>query len=89
MLSDFVKSEQEMLDDLLRGLSDGAVELAAGNGPKFLNAVALRVSPPRPSTGTQGKPAPASDAPNAAPVQKRAAESPRSPFEKLKDHFRK
>ncbi|TMV91239.1 aminoacyl-tRNA hydrolase [Thioclava sp. BHET1] len=89
VLSDFAKSEQDMLDDLLRGISDGAVELAAGNGPKFLNAVALRVSPPRPSTGTQGKPASASDAPNAAPVQKRAAESPRSPFEKLKDHFRK
>lgn len=51
VLHDFAKADQEWLDSLLRGLSDGAPFLAAGDGAKFSNAVALRTAPPRPSTG--------------------------------------
>ncbi|TNF12138.1 MAG: aminoacyl-tRNA hydrolase [Rhodobacteraceae bacterium] len=85
VLNDFPKAEQDMLDDLLRGISDGAPALAAGESSKFLNAVSLRVAPPRSSTGT--KPPEKTDTPT--PKKKEAAENTRSPFDKLKDHFRK
>jgi len=49
VLQAFAKADQDWLEDLLRGLSDGAPELAAGKPDRFLNAVALRVSPPRSS----------------------------------------
>ncbi|KUP92470.1 aminoacyl-tRNA hydrolase [Tritonibacter horizontis] len=52
VLHDFPKSDQGWLDDLLRGLSDGAAELGRGDSGKFMNAVALRVAPPRSSTGS-------------------------------------
>ncbi|WP_417808952.1 aminoacyl-tRNA hydrolase [Thioclava sp.] len=89
VLGDFAKAEGELLDDLLRGISDGAPALAAGEGAKFLNAVALRVTPPRASTGT-AKPVTA-PAPAAAPPapDKKEATPARSPFERLKDHFKK
>ncbi|NIZ10282.1 aminoacyl-tRNA hydrolase [Pseudooceanicola sp. HF7] len=54
VLADFAKADQDWLDDLLRGISDGAAELAGGDAGKFQNAVALRVNPPRSSTGTAG-----------------------------------
>lgn len=85
VLSDFAKADQEWLDDVLRGCSDGAAALADGEAAKFSNAVALRVAPPRSSTGTKapdgGKPAPAKAA-------QEAQEDTRSPFEKLRDKFR-
>ncbi|MDF1620981.1 aminoacyl-tRNA hydrolase [Pseudothioclava nitratireducens] len=86
VLSDFAKAEAGMLDDLLRGISDGAPALATGEGPKFLNAVSLRTAPPRSSTGA-AKPETAPPAP--APQKEKAATDTRSPFDKLKDHFRK
>ncbi|MEF9601949.1 aminoacyl-tRNA hydrolase, partial [Paracoccus sp. PXZ] len=43
VLSDFAKAEQAGLDDLLRGISDGAAALAAGDDARFMNAVAARV----------------------------------------------
>lgn len=51
VLHDFAKAEQDWLDDLLRGLSDGAAALAEGDGQKFMNAVSLRTAPPRSSGG--------------------------------------
>ena len=57
VLRDFAKADQDWLDDVLRGISDGASHLAAGDSGKFMNAVALRVNPPRSST-TQPKPKP-------------------------------
>ncbi len=81
VLSDFAKADQDWLDDLLRGISDGAADLAAGDNGRFLNAVALRVAPPRSSGGTKAKPEqPAKTEP--------AAEDPRSPMEKLMDKFK-
>lgn len=50
VLSDFAKADREWLDDMLRGVSDGAAALAEGDTARFSNAVALRMAPPRPST---------------------------------------
>lgn len=54
VLRDFPKADEGWLDDVLRGIGDGAPALAAGETGKFMNAVALRVSPPRSGTGTKG-----------------------------------
>lgn len=53
VLSDFAKAEEAGLDDLLRGISDGAAALAAGTDGKFMNAVAARTLPAR-NSGTGG-----------------------------------
>jgi PTH1 family peptidyl-tRNA hydrolase len=54
VLSNFGKDEAEWLEDVLRGVSDGAAALAGGEGARFLNAVALRVAPPRSGGGGAG-----------------------------------
>ncbi len=105
VLSDFAKADQIWLDDLLRGISDGAVALAAGDGARFLNAVALRVNPPRASSGTQtgrahgggkGAAAAAEAATGKAPPSSPRIDPPeavapdsRSAMEKLMDRFRR
>jgi len=85
VLHDFAKADADWLEDLLRGISDGAAALAAGDGQKFMNAVSLRTAPPRSSTtkekGEAAQPAPAPPAP--APL-----EDGRSPMQKLLDRFR-
>ncbi len=83
VLHDFAKADQDWLEDLLRGISEGAVALAAGDGAKFANAVALRVAPPRSGTGVAGpevvvKPEP----------EKPVVEDARSPMQRLLDRFR-
>jgi PTH1 family peptidyl-tRNA hydrolase len=82
VLSDFAKSDQAWLDDMMRGIAEGAPMLAAGEGPKFLNAVAQRMAPPKPP-----KPAPAA---TEAPVAAKPAAAPdtRNPLERLIDRFR-
>lgn len=85
VLRDFPKADHGWLDDLLRGISDGAPALAAGEGPKFLNAVSLRVAPPRSGGGTAKKAAP-EPAPATAPEPE--ARDARSPLQKLVDRFR-
>ena len=97
VLSDFAKADADWLDDLLRGLSDGAPALAAGDTAGFQNAVALRTALPRSGTGSgtgsEAKPKPKTprepvpDAPPAPP----AAEDPdpaKSPLQRLMDRFR-
>ncbi|WP_114286478.1 aminoacyl-tRNA hydrolase [Candidatus Halocynthiibacter alkanivorans] len=54
VLHDFAKADENWLDDVMRGICDGAVSLAADDTSRFLNAVALRVSPPRSSTSRPG-----------------------------------
>jgi PTH1 family peptidyl-tRNA hydrolase len=78
VLSDFGKSEQAWLDDLLHGISDGAPLLALGDAAKFMNAVALKTVPPR------------SSAPKATPKTAPPAEvkDERSALQKLMDRFR-
>ncbi|NBE06604.1 aminoacyl-tRNA hydrolase [Paragemmobacter ruber] len=55
VLNDFAKADREWLDDLLRGISDGAPFLADGDGARFMNAVALRTAPPRSSDKAESR----------------------------------
>lgn len=79
VLHDFAKADQDWLDDLMRGLSDGAAHLAADEGQKFMNAVALRTAPPRSSDKPKAEP---------KPVVAEPAPDARSPMQKLLDRFR-
>jgi PTH1 family peptidyl-tRNA hydrolase len=81
VLSDFTKSDQDWLDDLMRGISDGAPALAGGDDARFMNAVALRMKPP-----AKAKPAGQPASPDQA--EERPAEDLRSPLQKLMDKFR-
>ena len=82
VLRDFPKADAEWLDDELRGISDGIADLVAGDGGKFLNAIALRVAPPRSS---KSAPKPKASAPEAKPEP---APDTRSAIQKLVDKFR-
>lgn len=104
VLADFAKAEQNWLDDLMRGISDGAAHLAEGDNGKFQNAVALRVNPPRSSGGQKGDQAKAgksqgaqakTDAPKSDKSTAKAATKPttdqpdtRSAMERLLDKFK-
>jgi len=81
VLKDFAKADQVWLDDLLRGVSDGAPELAAGDSGKFLNAVALLMKPARLQKDKQPKPA-------IKPAAETEPTDTRSPLQKLADRFR-
>ena len=81
VLSDFAKSDQDWLDDLMRGLSDGAAALASDDRARFANTVALRTAPARKTQVP--KPAVAEPAP-AAP---QPADT-RSALQKLMDRFK-
>lgn len=85
VLKDFAKADANWLDDLMRGISDGATALAGGDGAKFLNAVALRLTPPRSSTA-KAAPAPA-DRP-AAPTPIEPVPDTRTILQKLAEKFR-
>jgi PTH1 family peptidyl-tRNA hydrolase len=81
VLHDFAKSDDAWLEDVLRGISDGAPFLAMGDAAKFMNAVGMRLTPPRAGLGK----APAE--PQAvAPVPD--PEDNRSSLQKLMDRFR-
>ncbi|MBJ6372648.1 aminoacyl-tRNA hydrolase [Sedimentitalea arenosa] len=87
VLHDFHKADADWLDDLLRGISEGAADLARGDTGRFMNAVSLRVAPPRSSGGAKAeqlKPAPA-----PAPEPEPEPESePKSALQRLVDRFR-
>lgn len=87
VLHDFPKADEAWLDDMLRGVSDGAAALARGDTGKFQNAVALRLNPPRSSGGERTQePAAVKDTKAARPD----APEPeaRSPLQRLVDRFR-
>ncbi len=75
VLSDFAKAEEAGLDDLLRGISDGAPALAAGEDARFTNAVAARTAPPR-NSGSKPPAASASAPPPLRPAPVQPAEPP-------------
>ncbi len=81
VLHDFGKTDQDWLEDVLRGVSDGAPQLADGETGKFLNAVSLRTNPPRSSTTTP-KPEAQAKVPEPEPEDTRTA------MQKLLDKFR-
>ncbi|SDW73847.1 peptidyl-tRNA hydrolase [Ruegeria halocynthiae] len=83
VLSDFAKADADWLDEVLRGVSDGAAYLADGESGKFMNAVALRTSPPRSS-----KTPPPQETQPKKPTQAEAAPDDRSAMQKLMDKFR-
>lgn len=84
VLQDFAKADQDWLDDMMRGIADGAPWLAQGKADRFQNAVAQRMTPARPKPERKAKPAPtpAAEPPQAAP------EDTRSALQKLADRFR-
>jgi len=75
VLHDFAKADADWLDDLLRGISDGAAALATGDAARFQNAVALRVAPPR-SGGGAGKASGRAATPAGTAPEKPASEKP-------------
>ncbi len=88
VLSDFAKADTDWLDDLMRGIADGAPDLAKGDTGRFMNAVALRTAPPRSST-TPKAARPAAATPEAGGSDGSAPEpDDRSPLQKLVDRFR-
>lgn len=91
VLSDFAKAEEGLVDDVLRGISDGAGALAAGDGAAFGTALAARLPQPEPRK-------PANRPPSGAPRQDKAAppapvapsqpeDPPPGPFEALRRRF--
>ncbi|HVH02347.1 MAG TPA: aminoacyl-tRNA hydrolase, partial [Amaricoccus sp.] len=58
VLGDFAKADADWLDDLLRGIAEGAPALAAGDAPGFLDAVARRTAPPAPKPKPAARPEP-------------------------------
>lgn len=84
VLHDFAKADADWLDDVLRGCSDGAPALAEGDAGRFMNAVALRVAPPRSSTSQADPARKAAARPDAAAP----APDTRSALQKLADKFR-
>lgn len=88
VLRDFPKADAEWLDDLMRGISDGAPQLAAGDSGKFMNAVSLRVAPARSSKTAKDKtPKEKADVPKPAPAPEPPQDT-RSAMQKLMDKFK-
>lgn len=81
VLHDFPKADLGWLDDVLRGIGDGAAHLAAGHGDKFMSAVALRTVPERKS-----KPAP--QKPKLVKPEEPVFIDTRSALQKLADKFK-
>lgn len=100
VLHDFAKADADWLDDLLRGISEGAPALAAGEGARFQNAVAARVAPARNSgerpaggeagraAGREGQAAPAPAGQAGGPAAPALPADTRSPLQRLADRFR-
>jgi PTH1 family peptidyl-tRNA hydrolase len=78
VLGDFAKADAGWVEDLLRGVAEGAPALAGGDSTGFLNAIAQRMSPAKP-TKSMPEPAPAAHAERA---------DARSPLQRLMDRFR-
>ncbi len=81
VLNDFAKADQDWLDDLLRGIGDGAPHLAGGDHGRFMNAVSLRTAPPRSSDKPKKEAKSASKEDNLQ-------EDERSALQKLIDKFK-
>ncbi len=86
VLHDFASTDRDWLEDLLRGISDAAPALAEGDAARFLNTVALRTAPARPSAADK-RAAPKAPA-ETQDVTAAAAEDTRSAMQRLLDRFR-
>jgi len=87
VLQDFARADADWLDDLLRGIGEGAPWLAQDKPERFQSAVAQRMVPPRPAA----KPPAPEARPDTAPQETRPQEpqeDTRTPLQKLADRFR-
>jgi len=83
VLQDFAKADAAWLDDLMRGIGDGAPWLAQGKPDRFQTAVAQRMAPARPAEKPDAPgPGPEPDPPDPP------AEDRRTQLQKLVDRFR-
>lgn len=91
VLSDFAKQEYRWLDDMMRGISDGAEYLVTDDNAKFTNAVALRMNPngaaPKPAATREQRPAKKKPEP-ASPPDPEPDGGDRSALQKLIDKFK-
>ncbi|MGV8985442.1 MAG: aminoacyl-tRNA hydrolase [Cypionkella sp.] len=90
VLHDFSKADRDWLDPLLQGISEGADDLARGEEAKFMNTVALRVSPPRknPRLPPETAEIVVKPAPKPAKTLEEPPASPLSALQKLVQKFR-
>jgi PTH1 family peptidyl-tRNA hydrolase len=87
VLGDFAKADADWLDDLLRGIAEGAPALAGGDSAGFLNAVARRLPPPKPPKAEKPAPKPAAPTPTGSEPESEP-ETARTPLQRLVDRFR-
>ena len=76
VLSDFAKADAAWLDDLIRGVSDGAPALAVRDDGRFMTAVAARTQPARNSGTARPAATPEARPPKPAPVAQTQADRP-------------
>ncbi len=81
VLHDFARADADWLDDMMRGIEDGAAFLAEGDSAKFLNAIGLRMGA-EPKAKKVAKPT----APKDVPVSEQPDE--RTKIQKLMDKFK-
>ena len=94
VLHDFPRADADWLDDLMRGISEGAPALAAGDEARFLNAIAARLAPARNAArGDGGDSAGAAPGKRAGGLTVTSASAPpgdeRSALQRLVDRFRR
>jgi len=87
VLQDFPKADADWLDDVLRGVTDGAPFLADGAADRFQNAVALRTNPPR-SSNTTAKKSPENSSKKPSEPKSPEMQDTRTALQKLADRFR-
>ena len=88
VLRDFAKADQDWLAALLTGIGNGAVHLAAGDGAKFMNAVALQTAPPRSSKSPKATEQNAAQTPAQKPASPAEGAPTRDPLQKLLEKFK-
>ena len=85
VLHDFAKADANWLESILKGVSDGASALATGQSAKFMNAVALRSTPPNSSKARASK---VQVNPTAAGASNSPTPDSRNPLRRLLERFR-
>jgi peptidyl-tRNA hydrolase, PTH1 family len=83
VLNDFAKADADWLENLLHGISEGAVSLAEDQPEKFMTMVALRTTPARSSAGDMRR-----LASEPKPEMPKADVDARSPMQRLLDKFK-